>query len=247
MTRYILDIDGSAKWQLKATLLDSKGSVQDVKFAPRHLGLKLATCSTDGIVRIYEAIDVTNLSHWSLMEEFEAQKGTSVCAINAVAWNPSPFEKPMLVVGTDDHSVKIWEYNELQRRWVTIETLQGHKGPIHDVDWAPNVGRSYYLLATASKDCTVRIWQLESKTSDAKSSGEVKAQTASSSVLSVVHSWPLEAHKSEVWRVEWNMTGTVLASSGDDGTVHLWKSLTVPSGNQLTQQWVTLAAINTNS
>lgn len=27
-----------------------------------------------------------------------------------------------------------------------------------------------------------------------------------------------------VWRVEWNATGTVLASSGEEGTVRLWKS-----------------------
>ena len=28
---------------------------------------------------------------------------------------------------------------------------------------------------------------------------------------------------SQVWRVEWNVTGTILASSGDDGCVRLWK------------------------
>ena len=27
----------------------------------------------------------------------------------------------------------------------------------------------------------------------------------------------------QVWRVEWNVTGTVLSSSGDDGKVRLWK------------------------
>ena len=39
----------------------------DVKFSPRHLGLKLATGWQDGVVRIYEAMDVMNLSQWSLM------------------------------------------------------------------------------------------------------------------------------------------------------------------------------------
>ena len=30
--------------------------------------------------------------------------------------------------------------------------------------------------------------------------------------------------KDEVWRCSWNVTGTVLASSGDGGVVELWKS-----------------------
>lgn len=32
-----------------------------------------------------------------------------------------------------------------------------------------------------------------------------------------------EDHYSVVWRVSWNITGTVLASSGDDNCVRLWK------------------------
>ena len=31
-------------------------------------------------------------------------------------------------------------------------------------------------------------------------------------------------HGSPVWRVCWNITGTILASSGDDGCVKLWKA-----------------------
>lgn len=31
-------------------------------------------------------------------------------------------------------------------------------------------------------------------------------------------------HGSTVWRVCWNSTGTILASTGDDGCVRVWKS-----------------------
>jgi nucleoporin SEH1 len=150
-------IDDLKQWNKMATLVDSRDSVPDIKFAPKHLGLKLATCSTDGFVRVYEAIDITNLSHWNLMEEFESQKGGVTC----LSWNPSPMEsKPMLAVGGTDANVKIWEYNETHRRWVQIETLSGHKDEIHDVCWSPNIGRNYHLIATASKDGQVKIWKM---------------------------------------------------------------------------------------
>jgi len=32
-------------------------------------------------------------------------------------------------------------------------------------------------------------------------------------------------HKSTVWRAAWNVTGTILATSGDDGCVRLWKGV----------------------
>jgi len=154
------DSKGVKRWAKRATLVDSRDSVQDIKFAPRHLGLKLATCSSDGFVRIYEAVDVTNLSHWSLMEEFESQKGGITC----LSWNPSPLDaRPMLVVGSSDPStnIKLWEYNETYRKWMHIDTFVGHSSTIHDVCWAPNMGRSYHLIATASKDRKVKIWKVQ--------------------------------------------------------------------------------------
>jgi hypothetical protein len=38
--------DGTTKWQCRATLLDSRQSVQDIQFAPRHLGLRLVLFSS---------------------------------------------------------------------------------------------------------------------------------------------------------------------------------------------------------
>jgi nucleoporin SEH1 len=37
-----------------------------------------------------------------------------------------------------------------------------------------------------------------------------------------------DQHKSAVGRVEWNITGTVLSSAGNDGRIRLWKAT---SGN----------------
>ncbi|KAF2077876.1 hypothetical protein CYY_000838 [Polysphondylium violaceum] len=224
------DEKGQKRWQLKATLVDSRDSVTDIKFAPKSSGLRLATCSSDGYIRIYEAMDIMNLSQWTIVEEFEPQKGSNNC----ISWNPSSYDKPMMAVGSNDPYLKIWEYNETGQKWVHLDTLSpvGNNNnydssesgkAIHDVCWAPNMGRSYHLIATASKDHTVRIWKLTNIHD--KSKMELKEIMCKND------------HRSEVWRVEWNITGTVLASSGDDGNVFLWKC-------NMNGEWKLLSIIN---
>jgi nucleoporin SEH1 len=47
------------------------------------------------------------------------------------------------------------------------------------------------------------------------------------------------AHQSEVWSVSWNITGTVLSSSGDDGVIRLWKS-------NLLKEWKMIGVVEPN-
>lgn len=42
---------GLRTWVKRSNLVDSRTSVTDVKFGPKHLGLLLVTCSADGIIR----------------------------------------------------------------------------------------------------------------------------------------------------------------------------------------------------
>jgi len=196
---------GARAWKKQGRLVDSRDSVQDCAFAPRHLGLRLATCSLDGRVRIYESNDVMNLSVWPLVEEIEAAKGNC----SALSWNTSPFDPPMLCVAAE-RDVRVWEYNGNARRWTVAATLDGHTDLVHDVAWAPNLGRAYHLLATACKDQAVRIYRL----------GYNKAtQTYVPQLVA-----KLQQHGAEVWRVSWNVAGTILASTGDDGVSRLWKA-----------------------
>jgi len=121
--------------------------------------------------------------------------------------------------------VKVWEYSEGFRRWVHVESL-AHTAAVHDVCWAPTMGRSYHLIATASKDHKVKIWKLIAD--------QEKQKVTAKEIVS------FDDHHTEVWRVEWNITGTILASSGDDGTIRLfrtnfkneWKPLSILRGEE---------------
>lgn len=63
-------------WQKKAEIVDSRDSVVDIKVAPpHHEGLKIAACSADGQVRLYDAVDTSDLAHWVLAASFESFGG----------------------------------------------------------------------------------------------------------------------------------------------------------------------------
>jgi nucleoporin SEH1 len=68
---YIEPRNSQKRWAERFRLVESRGAVLDIAFAPTQNSLRLATCSSDGIVRIYEALEPTNLAQWSQMEEFE--------------------------------------------------------------------------------------------------------------------------------------------------------------------------------
>ncbi|KND04014.1 uncharacterized protein SPPG_01461 [Spizellomyces punctatus DAOM BR117] len=231
---------GGRKWVEKARLADSKGTVQDIEFAPNHLGLKLASCSADGIVRIYEAMDVIQLSHWTLMDEIEVGTGSSKepDAHYCLSWCPSRFQPQMLAIGCGKENIaKVYRLDS-HNRWQPHEVLGGHNDIVTDVAWAPNMGRSYQLIATASKDGHVRIFKLTDENTRGGAVGGVGGwQQPAAAAAAVAGLTPkgkkkfrvdtvadFSDHGAEVWRVEWNVTGTILSSSGDDGKVRLWKA-----------------------
>ena len=194
-------------YRLLAQLVDARESINAIAFAPRHFGLRLATASADGYVRMYEAIDVLNLSHWPLQEEFLGHKGSSVTTIS---WNKSRFDVPTLVIGASDGSVSVYGYNASYMRWSVLCVLSEEgNSTVHDVSWAPCIGRSYHTVAVTSKDCTIRILKLRAKQNDSGYDVTVEGN--------------IVLRDCEVWKLCWNVVGTVLTASGDDGIVRMFK------------------------
>ncbi len=42
--------------------------------------------------------------------------------------------------------VFIYEYNEASRRWIRVEAVSTVTEAVHDIAFAPNIGRSYHVL-----------------------------------------------------------------------------------------------------
>ncbi|KAL7528963.1 hypothetical protein ACHAXR_002721 [Thalassiosira sp. AJA248-18] len=238
--------EGASRWVNKATLSDARRAVTSVEFAPRHLGLRLASGSADGVVRIYEALDTMNLNHWKLEAEIEEDNqdgnqghqrmssnhvqdisSNENMGVSSLSWCAGRFEPATLVVGFSSGRVSIYRYNDGKRSWLEAIRLPSHTTSngvprgVLDVAWAPNVGRSYHLIATCGKDNQLKVHRVKRgrgvKQGDADNSG-------GGSQSSLVYEGTEVLDQSQAWRCQWNVTGTVLASSGDGGMVKLWKS-----------------------
>ena len=62
----------------------------------------------------------------------------------------------------------VYEFSENGRRWIRVESLITINESVHDIAFAPNVGRSYQLLAIATnKD--LRIISMKNSTDELSS------------------------------------------------------------------------------
>ncbi|KIM24069.1 hypothetical protein M408DRAFT_331986 [Serendipita vermifera MAFF 305830] len=94
-------------------------------------------------------------------------------------------------------------------------TDSGVAPAVTTVAWAPTCGRRYHLIATGGRDGKVKIWKVTPpQGADVLGDGEWIVNQAGT----------FDEHQFAVNRVEWNVTGTVLSSAGNDGNIRLWKA-----------------------
>ncbi|KAK0641246.1 WD40-repeat-containing domain protein [Cercophora newfieldiana] len=199
----------SGSWQRIFDFGLHKASVNLVSWSPHEAGCLLACASSDGNVSVLEFKD----NGWE-HSIFHAHG----LGVNSVSWapattpgsivssNPGPgsTSNRRFVTGGSDNLLKIWVYDPATNSYKQErEPLAGHTDWVRDVAWSPTVLQKSYI-ASASQDKTVRIW-----TSDAANPSQ----------------WNVKVlmFDAAVWRVSWSLSGNVLAASGGDNKVTLWK------------------------
>ncbi|WBW73140.1 GATOR2-SEACAT complex WD repeat subunit Seh1 [Schizosaccharomyces osmophilus] len=214
-------------WVEVAKLMDARSAVLDISFCPIQHGCKLAAISADATLRIYEALEPENISSWTLMDEIKLlpsppsrNEQSSFC----VSWCPSRWRTQCVAVGCMD---KAYLYTQnASAKWKQIASLPGHADLVRDIAWAPSMGRLYHLLATASKDGNVRIFKVSIPLQPNQTNSfeyESPAETTHEPIkVELIGEY--DNHKCQVWRCQFNVTGTILSTSGDDGCIRLWKA-----------------------
>lgn len=201
----------SGTWQKIFDFPLHKASVNAIAWSPHEVGCLLACASSDGSVSVLEFRD-NSFDHAT----FPAHG----LGVNSVSWAPatvpgSVVSPPQTVspttaaqrrfaTGGCDNLVRIWAFDPTTGTYRQDgEPLAGHTDWVRDVAWSPTVLHKSYV-ASAGQDRTVRIW-----TNTGGEGGAWQAKVI-----------PFD---SVVWRVSWSLSGNVLAVSGADNKVTLWK------------------------
>lgn len=200
-------------------------SVNSICWAPHEYGLLLVCGATDGAVSIVSFQD----GQWEVEKIPNAH---SCIGCNAVSWAPPvQYQKSDQISGTGsftykkrfvsggcDNLIKIWCYSDAEGKWLEEDTLNAHSDWVRDVAFAPNCGLERSILASCSLDCRVIIWR-----KNEKEGGSWVPQT-------------LHKFKDAIWHVSWSIAGNILAVSGADNKISLWKE-------ELDGNWVRISDI----
>ncbi|KAM7230292.1 hypothetical protein CapIbe_019009 [Capra ibex] len=200
-------------------------SVNSVCWAPHDYGLILACGSSDGAISL---LTYTGLGQW----EVKKINNAHTIGCNAVSWAPAVVpgslidqpsgQKPNYIKkfasGGCDNLIKLWKEEE-DGQWKEEQKLEAHSDWVRDVAWAPSIGLPTSTIASCSQDGRVFIWTCD----------DASGNTWSPKLL----------HKFNdvVWHVSWSITANILAVSGGDNKVTLWKE-------SVDGQWVCISDVN---
>ncbi|ALC38516.1 ebi [Drosophila busckii] len=151
-----------------------------------------ASCSTD------QRIHVCRLGMNEPIKTFRGHTNE----VNAIKWCPQGM---LLASCSDDMTLKIWSMS----RDRCCHDLQAHSKEIYTIKWSPtgpgtNNPNTNLILASASFDSTVRLWDVERG--------------------SCIHT--LTKHTEPVYSVAFSPDGKHLASGSFDKCVHIWSTQT---------------------
>ena len=129
----------------------------------------------------------------------------------------SPDGKTLATGGGWDHTVHLWDVETATLRM----GLKGHTGKIRDMAFSPDSTQ----LITASRDKTMRLWDINTGTEQQKfptPDDAINPQVVDAQMLKLLERGILPKKRDNVHSVKFSKDGTQLISVSGDGSLHLW-------------------------
>ena len=202
---------------------DGQHTVRDITWAP--FDTKFGTCSDDKTIKI-----------WDVKGKCELVMTGHRWDVKALDWHPT---KPLLVSGSKDNSVKLWD----ARTGDCVNTFAGHKHTVLRTRWNPNgiwfasTGRDQVIMINDIRmmraaepfqifkghdsEVTSLCWHPQHERVVA--TGDMKGKICYWNVGNdeCQHVVPF-AHEGAVWDLAFHPIGHMLATCSHDTTVKIW-------------------------
>ncbi|MBN3312389.1 ERCC8 protein, partial [Atractosteus spatula] len=177
-----------------------KFSVETVQWYPHDTGM-FTSSSFDKTLKVWDTETL-------IPAEIFSFEGTVYCH----HMSPIARKHCLIAVGTKDPKVQLCDLKSGSR----IHILQGHRGEVLSVKWSP---RYEHILATASTDSQVRVWDVR------KASGSLFTLDQHNGEKSKASSEAANtAHNGRVNGLCFTSDGLHLLTTGTDDRMRLWNS-----------------------
>lgn len=184
---------GTFRWENRCKIRDFKRSVSAVCFWDSGQELRLAACSADESIRVYQLDDATTYRIWTLGHQFSllsptppssaftcaSQSGTARPALPVEGGSPAiavrhvvEREDVFLAALASCGFLYIWGMRacDLVGGWqlLQLSAEPGHRLGGQDVEWCPCLARHFDLLATCGEAPSVVLWRWDAGPEDEK-------------------------------------------------------------------------------
>ncbi|CAI9268073.1 unnamed protein product [Lactuca saligna] len=210
------------------TFETGKSPVRTAKFIAHKEWIVVG--SDDGFLRVY------NYNNMESVVELKAHTDF----IRSVVIHPS---LPYILSASDDKLIKLWDW---ENGWECTKTFQGHEHYVMQVAFSP---RDANVFASASLDCTIKMWNLGSSSSHLSILGHSKGLnsveffetdeklhfvTVSDDCTAKVWDYDtkvciqtLEGHTNNITSIlHVNLDFNLIITGSEDKTLHAWNAAT---------------------
>ncbi|KAF2144467.1 uncharacterized protein K452DRAFT_284782 [Aplosporella prunicola CBS 121167] len=225
------------EWRFSVILDGHESEIKSLAWSAG--GQFLATCSRDKSVWVWEEMEDDNFETIAVLQEHEGD-------VKCVAWHPS---EDCLASASYDDTIRL--YREDLDDWTCVAVMSGHDATVWSVDFEAvevsplkveegdseevSAAKKKLLqdrvaagsrLVSGSDDMTVRIWR-----KIPKDTGNAGNNNGVPSILrnnSIEEEWVQEAvlprrHERAVYSVAWSKKSGMIASTGSDGKIVVYK------------------------
>ena len=202
---------------LVAGRVDGGARARQIAFAPRCGSLLLAAACDDGVVRFYEPRERCSGTAWEASDAFESARPGG--RATALAWRRASEsgQWPLLAVGMSwprdgRHTVCVLARDARARRWRVVAETE------HDADDDAETKRLAWSATTTTRGAINLVAARGSTCVVYECTGLTTSGVGSMKTIGRLR------HPGVVMSCDWNASGSVVATTCEDGVVRLWSA-----------------------